>query len=48
MGHGLIGHWVRPDLAFDLLGMCDYAAEMKLLCKEASQDAATQPPEQGG
>ena len=34
MGHGLIGKWPKPDLAFDLLGMCDYAEEMKLLCRE--------------
>jgi hypothetical protein len=36
MGRSLSGKkWPRPDLAFDLLGMCDYAAEMKLICAEA-------------
>lgn len=35
----VIGHplhrWPHgSDLAFDLLGMIDYAAEMRLLCKE--------------
>lgn len=34
MGNPLIGHWPKQDLAFDLLGMCDYALEMKLLCSE--------------
>lgn len=34
MGHPLTGKWPRADLAFDLLGLCDYASEMKLLCAE--------------
>lgn len=36
MGHGLIGRWPRTDLRNDLLGMCDYAFEMKLCCSEAT------------
>lgn len=38
MGHPLAGkEWPKPDLSFDLLGMCDYAAEMRmrLLSREA-------------
>ena len=35
MGHGLIGKgWPKPDLAFDLLGMMDYASEMKIEAQE--------------
>ena len=34
MGHSLIGKWPAQDLAFDLLGMQDYAAEMRLICEE--------------
>jgi len=35
MGHQLSGrNWPKSDLAFDLLGCCDYAAEMKLVCEE--------------
>ena len=35
MGHGLTGRgWPPLDLRNDLLGMCDYAAEMRLECKE--------------
>ena len=35
MGHRLIGrNWPKPDLAFDLLGMVDYATEMRLICRE--------------
>ncbi len=31
MGHHLAGkRWPKPDLAFDLLGMHDYGAEMRL------------------
>lgn len=39
MGHGLIGHWPKPDLAFDLLGMVDYGLELKLLCAERRRQA---------
>ena len=31
--HRLTGHWPRPSLENDLLGMLDYGHEMKLLCK---------------
>jgi len=34
MGHPLVGRWPKPDLAFDLLGCVDYAAEMRLICGE--------------
>jgi hypothetical protein len=34
MGHSLSGKWPAGDLAFDLLGMQDYAAEMRLICEE--------------
>lgn len=34
MGHSLMGKWPKPDLAFDLLGMCDYQSEMRILAKE--------------
>ena len=35
MGHSLIGKgWPKPDLAFDLLGMMDYASEMKIEAQE--------------
>jgi hypothetical protein len=35
-GHPLYGKgWPKTDLAFDLLGMLDYAHEMRLLCAEA-------------
>jgi hypothetical protein len=34
MGGSLSGQWPRQDLAFDMLGMFDYAHEMKLLCAE--------------
>ena len=39
MGGGLTGRWPKTDLAFDLLGMTDYAAEMRLMCGEAKGDA---------
>jgi hypothetical protein len=35
MGHRLTGWHCKSDLAFDLLGMLDYATEMDLMCKEA-------------
>ncbi len=36
MGHGLIGrNWPKPDLEFDLLGMRDYAAEMRIIARNA-------------
>jgi hypothetical protein len=36
MGHPLSGKgWPKPDLALDLLGIFDYAHEMRLLCAEA-------------
>lgn len=34
MGHGLTGWPHKSDLEYDLLGMCDYAREMQLLCLE--------------
>jgi len=37
MGHGLVNvgrQWPRSNLAFDLLGCHDYAAEMRLLVEE--------------
>jgi len=34
MGNRLHGWKYESDLGFDLLGMHDYAAEMKLLCRE--------------
>lgn len=38
MGGRLIGKWPKSDLALDLLGMVDYAAEMRLVCGEAKED----------
>lgn len=36
MGHELVGRsWPKTDLAFDLLGMVDYAAEMRFVVREA-------------
>ena len=35
MGHPLHGWPYGTDLAYDLLGTLDYAAEMKLVCQEA-------------
>lgn len=36
LGDSLSGKgWPKADLAFDLLGMLDYAHEMRLLCAEA-------------
>jgi hypothetical protein len=37
MGHPLSGHWPKPDLAFDLLGMVDYSHEMGLECREMAK-----------
>jgi hypothetical protein len=40
MGHKLTNvgrQWPAPDLVNDLLGCHDYAAEMRLLCAEASK-----------
>ena len=35
MGHPLQGkNWPKPDLGFDLLGMVNYAEEMRLTCIE--------------
>lgn len=34
MGHGLFNWPHESDLEFDLLGMHDYAGEMKMLCRE--------------
>lgn len=35
MGHSLIGkHWPKRNLANDLLGLNDYAHEMRVLCAE--------------
>ena len=39
MGHSLRGRWPKVDLANDLMGMMDYATEMKLVCKELGPDA---------
>ncbi len=39
MGHPLQGWIYASDLAFDLMGMVDYAAEMKLLCQEQGRTA---------
>jgi hypothetical protein len=36
MGHALRGRWPAQDLAFDLLGCCDYGSEMRLLCYNVS------------
>lgn len=33
MGHPLGRPFPKPDLAFDLLGMVDYQAEMRLICR---------------
>lgn len=40
MGGRLIGRWPKTDLGFDLLGMCDYQMEMRLLLEE-TRDAHT-------
>jgi hypothetical protein len=40
MGHSLTSHnrkWPKADLAFDLLGMIDYTAEMRIVTQEAGQ-----------
>ena len=34
MGHAVCGSPTKPDLAFELMGMCDYAWEMRFVCKE--------------
>lgn len=34
MGGALRGIWPKSDISFDMLGCCDYAAEMRLLVSE--------------
>lgn len=37
MGHQLRGWHCKSDLEFDLIGMMDYACEMRLLCEDWRQ-----------
>lgn len=42
----LIGHWPKPDLAFDMLGMNDYGMEMGILCRERMREICPHPARQ--
>jgi hypothetical protein len=39
MGHALYRWPFGSDLAFDIMGMYDYAEEMRLLCLDANADS---------
>lgn len=44
MGNGLAGKsWPKPMLEYDLLGMIDYAHEMRLLCAEVKPALPASP-----